>query len=83
MGMRCHSCKSAISLNALPGKCCIIEKVKGICLQGNDVNTGEEYVLPGMEIILSYVYDMEDNTWYFAVDGKSFKIYYRSDVMNK
>jgi len=47
------------------------------------VNTGEEYVLPGMEIILSYVYDMEDNTWYFAVDGKSFKIYYRSDVMNK
>ena len=51
MGMRCHSCKSAISLNALPGKCCIIEKVKVYVSKGM-MNTGEEYVLPGMEIIL-------------------------------
>lgn len=47
----------------------------------NDVNIGGEYISPGMEIILSYVYDKEDSAWYFAVDGKSFKYYYRSDEL--
>ena len=73
MGMRCHSCKSAISLNALPGKCCIIEKVKVYVSKGM-IEYRRRICVAGMEIILSYVYDMEDNTWYLAADGNPFTI---------